>query len=39
LAQLPHRGLNINARFVPKVFEQLPPDVPAGERYLFGNVP
>jgi hypothetical protein len=36
LAELPHRGLNVNARFVPRVFEQLPPDVPAAERYLFG---
>jgi hypothetical protein len=31
--ELPHRGLNVNARFAPEVYEQLPVDLPFSETY------
>jgi hypothetical protein len=35
LAELPHRGLDLNARFSPATLAQLPADTPAGETYLL----
>ena len=36
ISELPHRGLDVNARFAPEVFDTLPEDTPRNERYLFG---
>ncbi len=35
LAELPHRGLDLNARFSEETLAMLPADTPAGETYLL----
>ncbi len=35
MGELPHRGLDVNARFTPEVFAKLPADVPGSDRYLL----
>jgi hypothetical protein len=35
VSELPHRGLNVNARFAPDVLPQVPDGEPAANRYFF----